>query len=92
VLPASIGLWHGAVAGNVADATSAIDVDVKAAVYGRSGFPTYWVVHRAGVEVFTDPSESGYRQQQSVPAAGTVQVPYRRDVSLPVADLLDAEQ
>jgi hypothetical protein len=152
VLPVSIGLWHGAVAGNVtrllpngewritsaslpaagsitdpdvwvhrrgavpvarlgatgrlarwsagdvalvvevADATFAVDVDVKAAVYGRSGFGTYWVVHRGGVEVFTEPAEFGYRQRRTVAVGDAVPVPYRPGVSLPVVDLLDAEQ
>ena len=65
----------------VADASFVADVDVKARVYGRSGFGAYWVVHRGGVEVLSDPSEAGYRE-----------VPYRAGVVLAVADLLDAEE
>ena len=76
----------------VADASFAADVDVKARVYGRSGFGAYWVVHRGGVEVFSDPSEAGYRRQVSVPPTETVEVPYRPGVVLAVADLLDAEE
>jgi hypothetical protein len=76
----------------VAEATYAVDVDVKARVYGRSGFPTYWVVHRGGVDVFTDPNEVGYRQRVTVPPSGVVEVPYRPGVMLAVTDLLDAEE
>jgi hypothetical protein len=76
----------------VADASFVVDVDVKASLYGRSGFDTYWVVHRGGVEVFTDPFEAGYRQRLTIPPTGYVGVSYRPDVTLAVADLLDAEQ
>jgi hypothetical protein len=75
----------------VADASYDVDVDTKAKVYGRSGFATYWVVHRGGVDVFTDPYEAGYRQRTTVPPSATVTVPYRPDKALAVADLLDAE-
>jgi hypothetical protein len=51
----------------------------------------YWVVHRGGVEVFSEPYESGYRQRSTIPADGRLTVPYRSDVELAVTDLLDAE-
>ena len=76
----------------VADASFAADVDVKTRIYGRSGFGTYWVVHRGGVEVFSEPFEAGYRRRLPAPVTGTVPVPYRPDVFLAVADLLDAEE
>ena len=76
----------------VADASFGADTEIKAGVYGRSGFGAYWVVHRAGVELFSEPFESGYRRRASVPEDGTVAVPYRPDVVLAVADLLDAEE
>jgi hypothetical protein len=67
-------------------------VEIKSRVYSRSGFGTYWVVHRGGVEVFIGPFEGGYRQRRSVPLDGEVRVPYRLDVRLAVADLLDADE
>lgn len=50
------------------------------------------MLHRAGVEVFSEPFETGYRRRTSVPVGGTVTVPYRPDVALAVADLLNAEE
>jgi hypothetical protein len=76
----------------VADTTFAVDTEVKARLYGRSGFAAYWVVHRAGVEVFTDPSESGYRRRAPVPPTGSLAVPYRPEVVLDVAALLDVDE
>jgi uncharacterized protein (TIGR04206 family) len=75
----------------VADATFAADSEVKARLYGRSGFGTYWVVHRGGVQVFTDPFEAGYREHEAIGPGGSVEVPYRPGLSIPVVDLLDAE-
>jgi hypothetical protein len=76
----------------VADASFGADTEVKSAVYGRSGFAAYWVVHRGGVEVFSEPFEAGYRRRATIPVTGTVTVPYRPDVTLAVTDLLDAEE
>jgi hypothetical protein len=76
----------------VADASFSADTEIKAGVYGRGGFGAYWVLHRAGVEVFSEPFETGYRQRTSVPVGGTVTVPYRPDVALAVVDLLNAEE
>lgn len=77
---------------DVADTTYAADVEVKAPLYGRSGFRTSWVVHRGGVEVFREPFEAGYRQRVSIPVDGFVEVPYRPGTTLSVAELLDAEE
>jgi hypothetical protein len=75
----------------VADTSLIADLEIKPRVYGRAGYPVYWVVHRGGVEVFSEPYESGYRQRSTIPAAGRLTVPYRSDVELAVTDLLDAE-
>jgi hypothetical protein len=75
----------------VSDSSLVTDLEIKPRVYGRAGYPVYWVVHRGGVEVFADPCEAGYRRRISVPRDGQVPVPYRQDVTLAVDELLDAE-
>ena len=75
----------------VADSSLAADLDTKARVYGRSGYSTYWVVHRGGVDVLTDPCESGYRQRELVEPGSMVPVPYGSFTGLPVSLILDAE-
>lgn len=75
----------------VSDASFAADTDTKARVYGSAGFAVYWVVHRGGVEVFTDPFERGYRERGHVGPDGTVVVPYT-GTTLSVAALLDADE
>lgn len=72
----------------VADTSFAADTETKAVVYGRTGFGCYWVVHRGGVDVFTDPFESGYRSRRPVGVDGDVAVPYGAATSIPVASLL----
>jgi hypothetical protein len=75
----------------VADSSLPADLETKARVYGRSGYATYWVVHRSGVEVLTDPFEAGYRQRATVAAGGEVDVPYLSSRTIPVDLILDAE-
>lgn len=74
----------------VSESSLVADTEVKTKVYGRAGFPCYWVVHRGGVEVFTDPYESGYRSHQHVGPDAAVEVPYAQ-VAIPLAVLLDAD-
>lgn len=74
----------------VADSSLPADLEIKARVYGRAGFPTYWVVHRGGVEMFTEPYEAGYRSQDSFGPEGLLSVPYG-DHSIEVGSILDAE-
>lgn len=74
----------------VADISYLADTQTKALVYGATGYPVYWVVHRGGVEVFTDPYEGGYRVRQHVDVDGELTVPYTGG-ALAVATLLDAD-
>ncbi|MGQ0630779.1 MAG: Uma2 family endonuclease [Sporichthyaceae bacterium] len=73
----------------VADSSFAADVHIKSRIYAAGYYPQYWVVHRGGIEVFTDPGEAGYRTRTSVPAGGRITLPYAA-VELSVADILDA--
>lgn len=75
----------------VADSSLPADLDTKARVYGRTGYATYWVVHRGGIYVLTDPCESGYRSQQPFGSGDEVPVPYDPDVRIAVDLILDAE-
>ena len=103
VWPVSIGTWHGAVAGNVTRLLPNSDWRVTSTSLPAAGSvtdPDVWVhrrgarpvSHRGGVEVFSEPFEAGYRRRLPAPVTGTVPVPYRPDVFLAVADLLDAEE
>jgi hypothetical protein len=76
----------------VADASLVFDTEVKTVVYGRAGFGCYWVVHRDGVEVFTDPFEGGYRERRHVDPDGEVEVPYASGSTISVAELLDVDR
>lgn len=73
----------------VSDSSFLYDTTVKADLYARSGFSTYWVVHRRGVEVFTEPSDEGYRNRRSVRPNEDVALPYAPTEALAVADILD---
>lgn len=73
----------------VADASFYVDTEVKPKLYGAAAYPVYWVIHRDGAEVFTDPYEAGYRRREHVPPDGVLVVPYA-DARLALADLLDA--
>ncbi len=75
----------------VADESLSTDLGVKSEVYGGGGVPTYWVVHRSGVEVFTDPHPRGYHQRHLVPRGERVDVPYLPRTTLAVDDLLDVD-
>lgn len=90
-----MGRWNPsdvALVVEVADSSLTADLETKARVYGGTGYPTYWVVHRGGVTILTDPYEAGYRHQQTMAPGDTVTVPYATDATLDVAQLLDAEE
>lgn len=82
--PADVGLVV-----EVSDSSFIVDMHVKTKIYAAASYPVYWVVHRRGIEIFTDPSEDGYREQCTVPADGRVALPYA-PVEIAVADVLDA--
>ncbi len=45
----------------VSDNSVAADLTTKARLYGRAGYPVYWVVTRDAVREHTGPDQSGYR-------------------------------
>jgi hypothetical protein len=58
----------------VSDETVIQDLDIKARLYGRAGYPVYWVVTRDAVYEHTTPTPDGYRSR----------VVYRLGESIPV--------
>ncbi len=59
-----ISRWHPAdvlVVVEVSDESVAADLTVKARLYGRAGYPVYWVVTREAVHEHTAPDQNGYR-------------------------------
>jgi hypothetical protein len=75
----------------VSDTSFGFDTTTKARVYGSAGYAIYWVVHRGGVEVFTDPGTDGYGVREHIEPHGTIAVPYA-PLTLNVAELLDADE
>ncbi len=59
----------------VSDDSVLVDLNTKARLYGRAGYPTYWVVTRDAIYEHTSPTAEGYRTRRE----------YRRGESLPVA-------
>jgi hypothetical protein len=59
----------------VSDDSVIADLNIKATLYGRSGYSTYWVVTRDAVYEHTSPSPQGYRTRTE----------YRRGERIPVA-------
>ncbi|MGH9113184.1 MAG: Uma2 family endonuclease [Acidimicrobiales bacterium] len=76
----------------VADSSPTADLETKARVYGRTGYATYWVVHRNGVDVLTDPYEAGYRRRETLGPADEVPLPYVAGQAIAVDRILDAEE
>lgn len=74
----------------VADTSYVVDTLTKAFVHGATGYAVSWVVHRGGVEVFTDPYEAGYRAREHIDIDGELTVPYA-PTTLAVAELLDVD-
>jgi len=58
----------------VSDDTMIHDLNVKAKLYGKAGYPVYWVVTQEAVYEHTRPIPTGYR----------VRVEYRRGEHIPV--------
>lgn len=75
----------------VADETLAQDLGVKADVYGRAGFASYWVIARDGVYAHADPTPRGYRTRTTYAPGEDVPVPYT-DALLAVDDLLAPDE
>lgn len=71
----------------VGDESAAYDLAVKAGVYGRAGFPVYWVATREGIFEHTDPTPQGYRTRTTYLPDEMIPVRHA-GTTLAVSDLL----
>lgn len=71
----------------VGDETLDLDLTVKAGVYGRAGYETYWVVSREGVYEHTGPTPSGYANRRLHRPGERIPVTYA-GTDLAVSDLV----
>ena len=71
----------------VADETTIQDLNVKAKLYGRAGYPVYWVVRQEGIWVHTGPISTGYRTRVEYRHGERIAVPYA-DAALAVDELI----
>ncbi|MFC4107409.1 Uma2 family endonuclease [Micromonospora zhanjiangensis] len=61
---------------DVADETVIQDLNVKARLYGRAGYPVYWVVTQEAIYEHTGPIPTGYRTRVEYLHGERVPVPY----------------
>ena len=71
----------------VSDSSLRTDLTTKSEVYAAAGYPTYWVVSRDAITVFTDPGPRGYATRGEYLPQEQVPVPYG-DLEIDVARLL----
>lgn len=71
----------------VADETLIQDLNVKASLYGRAGYPAYWVVSREAIYEHTAPLATGYRTRVEYRRGERIPVPYAA-TDLSVDDLI----
>ncbi|NNH72583.1 Uma2 family endonuclease [Nocardia uniformis] len=71
----------------VSDETVMQDLGVKAKLYGRAGYPAYWVVTKDVIYEHTEPTASGYRLRAEYRAGDRIPIRYA-DTDLAVDDLL----
>ncbi|MFC9893423.1 Uma2 family endonuclease [Nocardia sp. NPDC127579] len=71
----------------VSDETVMYDLGIKAKLYGRAGYSTYWVVTKDVLYEHTDPTPEGFRVRREYRAGEDIPIHYA-DTTLPVTDLL----
>jgi hypothetical protein len=74
----------------VSDETLLADLEVKAKLYGRAGYPVYWVVTPEVIYEHTEPASTGYRVRREYRSGERIPVGYA-GVELEVADLVPHE-
>lgn len=71
----------------VSDDTMLHDLHIKAKLYGKAGYPVYWVVTKEAIYEHTEPYPGGYHTRRDYPLGERVPVRYA-DTDLAVADLI----
>lgn len=74
----------------VSDDSVLTDLNTKARLYGRSGYPAYWVVTHDAIYEHTSPSPEGYRTRNEYRRGERIPVAYA-GANVAVSDLLGAE-
>src|SRR5690625_7500127 len=74
----------------LSDTTYDFDVDIKLALYARSGIPEYWIVNLSErqVVVYTEPSGSAYNARRAFGADVSFAPIFASSVRLNAADVL----
>jgi Putative restriction endonuclease len=75
----------------VADETTIQDLNIKAALYGQAGYPTYWVLTQHAIYEHTGPIATGYRTRVEYLPGERIPVPYAT-TDLAVDDLITPPQ
>ena len=77
----------------VADTTVDLDRECKLPLYARAGIAEYWIVDLTErvVEVYTDPSGTGYGSRKVVGTDGEVSPGTFGDISLPVRQIIPGQ-
>ncbi|MEU6184716.1 Uma2 family endonuclease [Nocardia sp. NPDC047038] len=71
----------------VSDETVVQDLNRKADLYSRAGYPTYWVVTKDVIYEHTEPTSEGYRTRTRYRPGDHIPVHYA-DTTIAVDDLL----
>jgi len=71
----------------VSDETVMQDLNVKARLYGRAGYPAYWVVTPEAIYEHTGPTSVGYRTRVEYRRGERIPVPYTA-TNIAVDDLI----
>jgi putative restriction endonuclease len=74
----------------VSDETMLADLEIKAKLYGRAGYPVYWVVTPEVIYEHTEPASTGYRVRREYRSGERIPVAYA-GTELVVADVLSQE-
>ncbi|WP_067471335.1 Uma2 family endonuclease [Nocardia amamiensis] len=73
----------------VSDEAMAQDLGRKAVLYGRAGYPVYWVVTTDAIHEYTEPTSQGYRTRTSYWPGDRIPVHYA-GTELAVEELLSS--
>jgi hypothetical protein len=71
----------------VSDETIMQDLTVKERLYGRAGYPVYWVVTQDIIYEHTEPTPAGYRQRTEYRPGERIPLPHS-DTDIAVSELL----
>jgi putative restriction endonuclease len=71
----------------VSDDTMLHDLHIKAKLYGKAGYPVYWVVTREAIHEHTRPTANGYHTREEYRPGERIPVRYA-GTDLAVADLI----